>query len=157
MKFKHYFVTAILLIAIACGQEQKKEIEIIKEVEQESPTVENPLDDRISLNLNPKQKNHQLKNMRSHLMAVQSIISLLANDEYEEASTVAYTKLGTTTEMKLMCASFGNEQFESMGMAFHQSADEMSETFLKKDKTESLLALSNTMNYCVQCHETFKQ
>jgi len=132
--------------------EENKEVIITKEIKEEKS-----FDTRISLGLNAKQKNHQLKNMRSHLEAVQSIIMLLANDDYDEASVVAYEKLGSTTEMKLMCASFGNEQFETMGLEFHKSADEMSEIFKKKDKAESLTALSNTMNYCVNCHSTFRQ
>ncbi len=114
-------------------------------------------DDRISLGLNDMQKQHQLKNMRSHLVAVQTIVELLSKENYDLASKVAYTELGSTTEMKLMCASFGNEQFENMGLAFHASADKMSEIIKTKDKKASLEALSVTMNYCVQCHANFRQ
>ncbi len=114
-------------------------------------------DERISLGLNAMQKKHQLKNMRSHLVAVQTIIELLAKENYDLASKVAYSELGSTTEMKLMCASFGNEQFENMGLAFHASADKMSEIIKTKDKKASLEALSVTMNYCVQCHANFRQ
>jgi len=150
-----------MVLVSACSDTKKEPIiettqnqELIVQKENKPEKI---FDTRISLGLNPMQKNHQLKNMRSHLEAIQSLIMLLANDEYEEASTVAYEKLGSTTEMKLMCASFGNEQFETMGLEFHKSADEMSEIFKKEDKTESLTALSNTMNYCVNCHSTFKQ
>ena len=114
-------------------------------------------DGRISLNLNGMQKKHQLKNMRSHLEAVQTIVQLLAEDNYDEASTVAYEQLGSTTEMKLMCASFGDKNFENLGLSFHSSADDMSEVFKNKNKDESLKALSNTMGYCIQCHATYRQ
>ncbi|WP_178984960.1 cytochrome C [Winogradskyella helgolandensis] len=114
-------------------------------------------DGRVSLNLNAMQKNHQLSNMRSHLEAVQEITILLSQDNYDRASEVAYTKLGSTTEMKLMCASFGDKGFEHLGLEFHKSADEMSEVFKKRNKDNSLTALSNTLNYCVQCHATYKQ
>lgn len=148
-------------LILACSEQEQTEVKPLEEetveVIKEEVKEEKTFDNRISLGLNPMQKNHQLKNMRSHLEAVQSLIMLLANDEYDEASVVAYEKLGSTTEMKLMCASFGNEQFETMGLEFHKSADEMSEIFKKKDKTESLTALSNTMNYCVNCHATFRQ
>lgn len=116
-----------------------------------------PDDDRISLNLLPKQKRHQLQNMRSHLVAVQTIVELLAQDNYDLASKVAYTELGSTTEMQLMCASFGNENFEKLGLEFHASADKMSEIIKTKDKKKSLEALSVTMNYCVSCHASFRQ
>ena len=114
-------------------------------------------DERMSLKLNPMQKNHQLMNMRSHLEAVQNIIALLSSEKYDEASKVAYSQLGSTTEMKLMCASFGDKNFENLGLEFHKSADKMSEIFKSKDKNKSLEALSNTMNYCVQCHATYRQ
>jgi len=91
-------------------------------------------DSRISLNLNPMQKEHQLMNMRSHLEAVQNIISLLSDEKYDVASKVAYTKLGSTTEMQLMCSSFDNKAFEKLGMDFHKSADKMSEVFKNKIK-----------------------
>ena len=109
----------------------------------------NNADKRISLHLNFMQQ----KNMGSHLEAVQDIVKLLSEDKYDEASKVAYTKLGSTTEMKLMCASFGNENFENLGL--DKRAYKMSEVF--KNKNTSLKTLSNTINYCVQCHATFKQ
>ena len=96
-------------------------------------------------------------NMRDHLEAVQNIVTLLSSDKYDEASKVAYTKLGSTTEMKLMCASFGDKNFETLGLEFHQSADKMSEIFKTRNKEKSLKALSNTVNYCVQCHATYRQ
>lgn len=139
----------------SCKDETKKEIPNTVEAEVFKPTA---IDDgRISLNLNEMQKNHQLSNMRSHLEAVQEITVLLSQDDYDKASEIAYTKLGSTTEMKLMCASFGDKGFENLGLEFHKSADEMSEVFKKRNKENSLTALSNTLNYCVQCHATYKQ
>ncbi len=153
---KHISLILLMFLIFSCtDQTSVKKENIIKE--QQHSKKEKVLDKRVSLGLNAKQKNHQLKNMRSHLKAVQSIIDLLAEDNFDEASDVAYEKLGSTTEMKLMCASFGNEQFENLGLEFHKSADEMSEVFKQKNKKQSLKSLSNTMNYCIQCHETFRQ
>ncbi len=100
---------------------------------------------------------HQLMNMRNHLKAVQNIIKYLSEDEFEKASEVASSELGLTDEMKMMCSAFGNKDFEKMGLEFHQSADRMSEIFKTGDKNKSLEALSATLNYCVNCHATFKQ
>ncbi|WP_452226179.1 hypothetical protein [Lacinutrix cladophorae] len=151
----HVIICFIFSGFFSCQNEQKKEAHKTKE-----KTVFEPMsidDGRISLKLNPMQKNHQLSNMRSHLEAVQQITLLLSQEKYDEASKVAYTKLGSTTEMKLMCASFGDKGFENMGLEFHKSADKMSEIFKKRNKEHSLNALSNTLNYCVQCHATYKQ
>ncbi|MFK5878465.1 MAG: hypothetical protein QM478_03095 [Flavobacteriaceae bacterium] len=143
----------------SCNENKPKEKEMQKK-ETEFTISENSEmgnDKRMSLKLNAMQKNHQLVNMRDHLEAVQSIIVLLSSDKYDEASKVAYSKLGSTTEMKLMCASFGDKNFENLGLKFHESADKMSEIFKNRNKEKSLKALSNTINYCVQCHATYRQ
>lgn len=148
------------LIFLSCASNESANENVGQEQQELSPMKEKMQmqeDDRISLGLNDMQKQHQLKNMRSHLVAVQTIVELLAKDDFDLASKVAYSELGSTTEMKLMCASFGNEQFENMGLAFHASADKMSEVIKTKDKKAALEALSVTMNYCVQCHANFRQ
>jgi len=155
--------TIVLIALIVAGvftsscKENLKKKDVKETISKDMENMMQINDKRISLKLNSMQKSHQLKNMRSHLEAVQSIITLLSNEKYDEASKVAYSKLGSTTEMKLMCASFGNKKFENLGLEFHKSADKMSEVFKNKDKDKSLEALSNTMNYCVQCHSTFRQ
>ena len=150
---------ALVVFLTSCNDNKTTEKEIVKKKADftmaDSSKMKN--DKRMSLKLNPMQKNHQLINMRSHLEAVQQIITLLATEKYDEASKVAYKKLGSTTEMKLMCASFGDKNFENLGLEFHKSADKMSEIFKGRDKDKALGALSNTMNYCVKCHATYRQ
>ncbi|WP_396600361.1 hypothetical protein [Algibacter sp. R77976] len=147
--------TLSVLEAYSCKNKTEKESPKAAEtVVLEPKTID---DGRISLNLNEMQKKHQLSNMRSHLQAVQEITALLSQDDYDKASKLAYSKLGSTTEMKLMCASFGDEGFEKLGLEFHKSADIMSDVLKKRNKENSLAALSNTLNYCVQCHATYKQ
>lgn len=118
---------------------------------------ESIIDTRISLNLSPEMKQHQLSIMRSHVEAVQSIVGLISIGDFDQASTVAHSKLGLTDEMKKMCGMFGNEQFEKLGLAFHKSGDELGNALQTKDVTKSLQALHDTMGYCVQCHATFRQ
>ncbi len=114
-------------------------------------------DTRISLGLSPEMKQHQLSNMRAHLEAIQSIIGLLSNGNFEKASKVAHTKLGLTEEMKQMCNMFENEDVKKLGLAFHNSADELGDVLQTKDMRKSLHALRKTMGYCVQCHEKYRQ
>lgn len=157
---KVVLIVAVLFSGVlitACTETVEKEVKKEKQTSEKEEMKMRVKDGRVSLKLNSMQKNHQLKNMRSHLEAVQNITLLLANENYDEASVVAYEQLGSTTEMKLMCASFGNETFENLGLEFHKSADEMSEIFKTKNSKASLEALSNTINYCVQCHAAFKQ
>jgi len=141
----------------SCSEQKTEKETTITKKETPMKGMKMSPDNRISLELNGMQKNHQLMNMRSHLEAIQTIVSLIAQEKYDEASEVAYTKLGSTTEMRMMCASFGNKEFETLGLDFHESADKMSEIFKQKDKDKSLEAIANTMNYCVQCHATYRQ
>ena len=103
----HLILISVILLT-SCNQNKQEENKMSEEQTEYKVTEksEEELDKRISLKLNPMQKNHQLMNMRSHLEAVQSIVTLLSADKYDEASKVAYSKLGSTTEMKMMCASF---------------------------------------------------
>jgi hypothetical protein len=114
-------------------------------------------DERISLNMPPQMKQHQLANMRSHLAAVQTIIQLIADEKFELASKEAHEKLGLTEEMKNMCNMFEDENYRSLGFAFHKSGDELGKILLKKNAKKSLQALGKTMDYCVQCHATYRQ
>ncbi|MFZ3018756.1 MAG: cytochrome C [Gallionella sp.] len=115
------------------------------------------MDNRISLDLSPEMKQHQLSNMRSHVQAVQSIVGLLSAGDFDKASQVAHTQLGLTDEMRKMCSSFKNEKFNQLGLAFHQSGDELGNVLQSKDMKKSLQALHDTMTYCVECHATFRQ
>ena len=114
-------------------------------------------DNRISLGLSPEMKQHQLSNMRAHMAALQTIISLLAEGRFDKASKIAHSKLGLTEEMKQMCDMFENEDFRKLGLAFHNSGDELGDTLQTKDIKKSLQALARTTAYCVQCHDKFRQ
>ena len=115
------------------------------------------IDDRVSLGLSPQMKQHQLSNMRSHLDAVQAIVSLIAKEDFDKASEIARSKLGLSEEMQRMCNMFDNKDFKARGLAFHESGDILSDTLKTKDTNKSLRALSSTLNHCVQCHAVYRQ
>lgn len=114
-------------------------------------------DTRISLGLSAEMKQHQLSNMREHTKAVGSIIGLMAENKFEDASKIAHAKLGLTPEMQKMCSMLNNEKFMALGMAFHKSGDELGDALHTKDVNASLRALNKTMQYCVECHATYRQ
>lgn len=117
----------------------------------------NMMDMRTSLGVTGPMKLHQLENMRSHVEAVKNIIGLISESKFDEASVLAHDKLGLTPEMKGMCGMFNNKEFEKLGLAFHKSGDELGDTLKTKDVNASLHALNKTMQYCVECHATYKQ
>jgi len=166
MKISKLTVSALLVVLsltfTACNRnknnkQDKKEVKQMHNHNQMMMHNMKMTDTRIALNVSPDKAQHQLMNMRNHVKAVQEIVSYLSNDKYDKASEVASKQLGLTDEMKMMCSSFGNDDFEKLGMTFHNNADKMSEIFKTKDKNKSLEALALTMNSCVNCHATFKQ
>jgi hypothetical protein len=154
------FITTFLVISCNEKETEKKESENNTEQHDHNKMMHNmkmEKDNRISLNMSSQQAQHQLMNMRNHLVAVQSIIEMIANDNYDEASKMAHDELGLTPEMKMMCTSFDNPEFVELGLGFHKSADTLGNVLTTKNKMESLQALSKTIGYCVNCHATFKQ
>src|SRR3989338_7833789 len=115
------------------------------------------MDTRISLELSAEMKQHQLSNMREHVEAIKSIIGFMSENKFEDASKVAHTKLGLTPEMQKMCSMFNDEKFMTLGLAFHKSGDQLGNALQTKDVAASLRALNKTMQYCVECHATFRQ
>ncbi|OGT03019.1 MAG: cytochrome C [Gallionellales bacterium RIFCSPLOWO2_02_60_31] len=114
-------------------------------------------DTRISLGLSAEMKQHQLSNMREHVEAVKSIIGLMSENKFEDASKIAHSKLGLTPEMQQMCSMFGDEKFMALGFAFHKSGDDLGDALKTRDVATSLRALNKTMEYCVSCHATYRQ
>ena len=117
----------------------------------------NMMDTRVSLELSAEMKQHQLSNMREHLAAVESIIGLMSENKFDDASKIAHGKLGLTPEMQKMCSMFNNEKFTAMGIAFHKSGDDLGNALQSKDMNASLRALNKTMQHCTACHETYRQ
>ena len=115
------------------------------------------MDARISLGVSGPMKQHQLSNMRGHLEAINAIVALISDSKFDEASKIAHTKLGLTPDMQAMCGMFNNENFEKLGLAFHKSGDDLGNTLLTKNVDASLRALNKTMQYCVECHATYRQ
>ena len=117
----------------------------------------NMTDTRISLGLSERMKQHQLANMRSHVEAIKSIVGLMAENKFDEASEIAHAKLGLAPEMKEIYKMFDNEEFKKLGLAFHKSGDDLADTLRTKDTNASLKALNKTMQYCVECHVKYRQ
>ncbi len=114
-------------------------------------------DDRTSLGLSGPMRRTQLAMMRDHLKAVSEIVSLIAARKFDEASETAHQRLGLTPRMRKMCNMFANKQFREMGIAFHKSADHLGDVLKTGDTKASLNALHDTMNYCIACHQAFRQ
>lgn len=117
----------------------------------------NMMDMRTSLGVTGPMKQHQLVNMRGHVEAIKAIVGLMSENKFDEASNIAHAQLGLTPDMQAMCGMFNNQDFEKLGLAFHKSGDELGDTLKTGDVNASLRALNRTMQYCVECHATYRQ
>lgn len=115
------------------------------------------VDTRTALGLPEEMKQHQLSAMRDHLEAIDAIVAFMSENKFDEASAVAHARLGLTPEMRKMCSMPGNEKFMALGMAFHQSGDDLGDALRSGDVNVSLRALHKTMQYCTECHAGYRQ
>jgi hypothetical protein len=152
---KNLLITTSVFIGIACLNVAFAEDE---KMQHEGHHHEmNMMDTRTSLGISAEMKQHQLTNMREHVEAIKSIVGLMAENKFEEASKIAHAKLGSTPEMLKMCNMFENKDFRTLGLAFHKSGDDLGVALQTKDVNVSLRALNKTMQYCVECHATYRQ
>lgn len=120
-------------------------------------TAHNINENRTSLNLTPRMKHRLLSNMRAQLAATQTIIGLLAAARFDRASTTARSRLGMSDDLKQVYGTARNDGLNQLLLATQASVDELANTLQTKDLNKSLLALRDTMGYCVQCHKRFRQ
>jgi len=118
------------------------------------------VDERQSAGIPEQMKVRQKARMRLHLEAVRDIIDAIAAGNFELASETATKHLtmrkGKDKQMKKMCTGV-DPDFKAIGMGFHESGAQLAEVLRQGDTKKSLMALSNTMNYCIQCHATYRQ
>jgi cytochrome c556 len=158
MFIKQIPLLAVILFSVGVARISSAEDETVSRGEMMHHDLKHSMNDgRISLGLPPEMREHQLKNMRAHLVAVQAIVGLIGEQKFEEASQIARTKLGLTEEMQKMCNLFPDNDFRELGLAFHKSGDDLANVLKTKNMKESLRALHNTLGYCTQCHAAFRQ
>ena len=120
-------------------------------------TAHNINDNRVSLKLSPRMKHRLHSNMRAQLAATRTIIGQLADGRFEKAARTARSGLGVSEAMKQVYDASKNEDFKKLGLDSQAGAEELANTLQTKDLKESMQALRNTMGYCVQCHDRFRQ
>lgn len=116
------------------------------------------MDTRRPLPLLPMMANHQKQNMRDHLLAIQDIITALAQDDFEEIERAA-RRIGFSEAMGQMCTHMGAgaEGFTEQALAFHHTADRVSVAARERDRARVLTELSSTLKTCTGCHAAWKQ
>lgn len=116
------------------------------------------LDTRAAVPLLPMMANHQKQNMRDHLLAVQEVVAALATEDYAGIEKAA-ARIGFSEQMGQMCTHMGAGApgFTEEALAFHHTADRISEAARKRDRSAVLVELSATLQTCTACHAKWKQ
>ena len=116
------------------------------------------MDTRKPVPLTPMMANHQLQNMRDHLLAVEQIVAAAAKDDFDGIKTAA-ERIGSSPQMRQMCNHMGAGApgFTERALGFHETADGIIEAAEDKDREGVMTALSATLNTCTSCHAQYKQ
>ena len=116
------------------------------------------MDARAPVPLLPMMTDHQKRNMRDHLLAVQEIVVALAADDFAAIERSA-GRIGYSEQMGQMCAHMGAGApgFTEKAIAFHRTADTIVAAAKARDRTRVLDALGATLQTCTACHATFRQ
>ena len=126
----------------------------------------NPLqadDGRETVQLPEMMREHMLRNMRDHLLALEQITRYLANQQYDEAAEVAENRLGMSS-MELHGAShlgkFMPKEMGAIGTNMHRAASRFAlaaqDAEIEGGLNKAFSALSEVMQQCVACHSAYK-
>jgi cytochrome c556 len=116
------------------------------------------LDGRSPVPLLPRMANHQKKNMREHLEAVQAIVTALVTDDFAAIEQAA-GRMGFSEQMGKMCTNMGAAApgFTPQALAFHHQADRIGDAARAHDRARVLTELSTTLQACTACHAVWQQ
>jgi hypothetical protein len=116
------------------------------------------MDTRAPVPLLPMMAEHQKRNMRDHLLAVQEIIAAMAGDDFAAIERSA-GRIGYSEQMGQMCAHMGAGApgFTDKALEFHRTADTIAVAAKAQDRAGVLKALGATLQTCTGCHATFRQ
>jgi hypothetical protein len=116
------------------------------------------LDTRTPVPLLPMMANHQKRNMREHLVAVEAVTAGIAAGDFAAIERGA-SHIGFSEQMGAMCTHMGTGApgFTDRALAFHHTADGIGEAARHHDMQAVLTRLNETLAACTSCHATYKQ
>lgn len=102
---------------------------------------------------------HMMSNMRDHLLAINEILTNMANNQLDQAAEVAESRLGMSSlesHGASHMAKFMTEGMRQAGTNMHRAASRFA---LKAEEGELLpaySALSEITSACVTCHSSYR-
>lgn len=122
------------------------------------PAALDEMDTRAPVPLLPMMANHQKRNMRDHLVAVQEIVQGVATNDFDAIEKAA-RRIGYSDEMGQMCTHMGAGApgFTEQSLRFHRTADRIVEAARTRERAKVLDELGTTLQTCTACHAVWKQ
>ncbi|NOR51238.1 MAG: hypothetical protein GQ470_01335 [Gammaproteobacteria bacterium] len=116
-------------------------------------------DSRVMVELPDMMKSHTLQNMRGHLVAIDQLLMLLAEDKMDDASDLAEAELGMSSLTKHGAnhvGAFYPEGMRQAGTAMHRAASQFSRVAQEGDVLAAYKALRNITAACNVCHAGYR-
>ncbi len=144
MKIKYSISRAFLFSALLMGlsvnvysnEDQRKFVEMPKMMQQ-----------------------HQLANMRDHLMAVNEILLNMGNGELDKAADIAESRLGMSslsTHGASHMAKVIPKEMGAIGTSMHKAASRFALKAQEGDALAAYKVLQEVTSACVACHAGYK-
>ena len=118
---------------------------------------------RIQVDLPPMMQAHMMKNMRDHLLALQTITQQLATQQFDAASDTAEQRLGMSSMPSHGANHMGKfmpKKMANIGMTMHRTASQFAiaakDAEISGGLKKAFGALSKVMQQCVACHTLYK-
>ena len=102
---------------------------------------------------------HQLTNMRDHLMAINEILLEMGNGELDKAADIAEARLGMSslsTHGASHMAKVIPKEMGAIGTSMHKAASRFALKAQEGDAIPAYKALQEVTSACVACHAGFK-
>ena len=116
-------------------------------------------DSRVMVELPSPMKAHTLKNMRGHLVVIDQLLMLLAEDKMDAASELAESELGMSSLTKhgaSHVASYYPSGMRQAGTAMHKAASQFSRVAQEGEILAAYKSLRNITAACNVCHTGYR-
>lgn len=120
-------------------------------------------DKRQFVQLPEMMRDHMMRNMRDHLLALQTITRQLSDGEYDAAADTAEQRLGMSSMQShgaSHMAPYMPEGMRAAGTAMHQAASRFAvaarSAEVEGGQSRAFEALSEVMAQCVACHSAYR-
>lgn len=117
-----------------------------------------PSTKRAALNLPPAAQEGLKLTMREHLEAIDGIVAALAEEDFEQAASLAHEELGFPIHHVAMQREGGAAfppAYHELAMAHHEAAEALGAVIPTKNLKQILPHLQQTLHACVKCHQAF--